>query len=116
MLAHAFCTASRSTLHRTVRRTDRRRVLAPLVILTALTGTGCSNAGEGAFSGAAIGALGGLTIGSLSGDAGEGAAIGAVSGAIVGGVIGDQNRRNARGHGESRHHPSPPSHRDDCDW
>ena len=91
---------------RTHCRLTRRHLLAPLLFLTALAGTGCSNAGEGAFSGAAIGALGGLTIGSLSGDAGEGAAIGAVSGAIVGGVIGDQNRRNAGSHYHNR--PSPP--------
>jgi hypothetical protein len=55
--------------------------------------TACNNAGQGAFSGAAIGTLGGLAIGSLSGNAGEGAIIGLVSGAIAGGVIGDQNAR-----------------------
>jgi hypothetical protein len=98
MPAHALRTSSRSTLDRTV----RCRVFVPLLLLSALAGTGCSNAGEGAFSGAAIGALGGLTIGSLSGDAGEGAAIGAVSGAIVGGVIGDQNNRNSRADTRSR--------------
>jgi uncharacterized protein YcfJ len=92
------------------RRTVRRvpRALTPIALATAaLALTGCSNAGEGAFSGAALGALGGLTIGSLSGDAGEGAAIGAVSGAIVGGVIGDQNNRNARrsDHAGGYHHP-----------
>lgn len=85
-----------------------RHVLAPLALLTALAGTGCSNAGQGALSGAAVGALGGLTIGSLSGDAGEGAAIGAVSGAIVGGVIGDQNSRNTRARGAT--HACPYGH------
>lgn len=63
------------------------------LLLIALTATGCSNATEGALSGAGIGALSGLAIGSLSGDAGKGAAIGAMVGGVGGAVIGDQNRR-----------------------
>jgi surface antigen len=71
------------------------RATASGVVLATLL-SGCNNAGEGAFSGAAVGALGGLAIGSLSGNAGEGAIIGAVSGAVVGGVVGDQNQRQER--------------------
>jgi len=79
------------------RRTRRLARNAALALSTplALTLAGCSNAGEGAFTGAAVGALGGLAIGSLSGNAGDGAIIGAVSGAAAGAVIGDQNARNA---------------------
>lgn len=54
---------------------------------------GCSNAKQGALSGAGIGALSGLAIGSLTGSAGEGAAIGAIVGGVGGAIIGDQNRR-----------------------
>lgn len=79
------------------RRTRRLARIAALALSTplALTLVGCNNAGEGAFTGAAVGALGGLAIGSLSGNAGDGAIIGAVSGAAAGAVIGDQNARNA---------------------
>lgn len=91
--------ASRTVVRGAARttRTTRTARLArmALVVVAGLGLAGCNNAGEGAFSGAAIGALGGLAIGSLSGNAGEGAAIGAVSGAVAGGVIGDQNARNA---------------------
>jgi hypothetical protein len=59
----------------------------------AVVGMGCSNATEGAISGAGIGAVSGLAIGSLSGNAGAGAAVGAVVGGVGGAVIGDQNRR-----------------------
>lgn len=76
------------------RRLARTAALA-LSTPLALTLAGCNNAGEGAFTGAAVGALGGLAIGSLSGNAGDGAIIGAVSGAAAGAVIGDQNARNA---------------------
>lgn len=55
---------------------------------------GCDNAGEGLFSGAALGAVTGLVIGSMSGDAGQGAAIGAVLGGAGGAIVGDQNERN----------------------
>ena len=99
--------------------------------------SGCNNAGEGAFAGAALGALSGLAIGSLSGNAGDGAAIGAVSGALIGGVIGDQNERNARSGYPQRtvvyeerhyyeghrcdshchhHHHRDPWWDDDCHW
>lgn len=54
---------------------------------------GCSNAKQGAVSGAGIGALTGLAIGSLSGNAGQGAAIGAIAGGLGGAIIGDQNKR-----------------------
>jgi uncharacterized protein YcfJ len=70
-----------------------------LLALGALTlGTlgmsGCNNAGEGLFSGAALGAVTGLIIGSTTGNAGEGAAIGAAIGGAGGAIIGDQNERN----------------------
>ncbi len=55
--------------------------------------TGCNNAGEGAFSGAALGALAGMGIGSLTGDMGKGAAAGAIVGGVGGAVLGDQNSR-----------------------
>ena len=55
---------------------------------------GCDNAGEGLFTGAALGAVTGLVIGSINGDAGEGAAIGAVLGGAGGAIVGDQNERN----------------------
>jgi outer membrane lipoprotein SlyB len=58
--------------------------------------TGCSNAGEGAFSGAALGALAGMGIGSLTGDMGKGAAAGAIVGGVGGAVLGDQNQRRDR--------------------
>jgi len=57
---------------------------------------GCSNAGEGALSGAGLGAAGGAIIGSLYGHAGTGAAIGAVAGGLTGAVVGDQNQRRER--------------------
>jgi len=69
-----------------------------------MTICGCSNAKQGAVSGAAVGALSGLAIGSLSGNAGKGAAIGAVVGGVGGAVIGDQNRRRS----ESEATPPPP--------
>ncbi len=53
--------------------------------------SGCENAGEGLFTGAALGAVTGLIVGSTTGNAGQGAAIGA---AIGGAIIGDQNERN----------------------
>lgn len=59
----------------------------------ALVAAGCSNAKQGAVSGAGIGALSGLAIGSMTGSAGTGAAIGAIAGGVGGAVIGDQNRR-----------------------
>lgn len=65
-----------------------------LGVLTAGSLSGCANAGEGAFSGAAIGALGGMGIGSAFGAMGKGAAIGAIGGAIGGAILGDQNNRN----------------------
>ena len=70
--------------------------------------TGCNNAGEGAFTGAALGALGGLAIGSLTGDAGKGATIGAVSGGLTGAVIGDQNQRNRQNARYGSYHRSHP--------
>jgi len=63
-------------------------------VLTVGTLGGCNNAGEGLFSGAALGAVTGLAIGSLSGNAGEGAALGAMIGGAGGAIVGDQNERN----------------------
>jgi hypothetical protein len=70
--------------------------VAALLVATAAVGSGCNNAGEGAFSGAALGALAGMGIGSLSGDMGKGAAIGAIAGGVGGAVLGDQNERSDR--------------------
>lgn len=73
-------------------------------IAASMTLGGCSNAGEGLFTGAALGATTGLIIGSMNGEAGEGAALGAVLGAVGGSIIGDQNERkeqNARHHNRS---------------
>lgn len=61
-----------------------------------LSTTGCNNAGEGFFSGAAFGSLVGMGLGSLSGDMGKGAAAGALLGGLGGAIMGDQNQRNAR--------------------
>jgi Glycine zipper len=77
--------------------------------------TGCDSAGEGLFTGAAVGALSGLAIGSLSGNAGDGAAIGAIVGGVGGAVIGDQNERNRHDAYISgrHHHPHSRSYRYD---
>ena len=61
-----------------------------------LTTSGCNNAGEGLFSGAALGSLVGMGLGSLSGDMGKGAAAGALFGGLGGVIIGDQNQRSGR--------------------
>ncbi len=74
----------------------RTRLVALCLLAMLPFAGGCNNAGEGAFSGAALGALGGLAIGSLTGSAGKGAAIGAIAGGIGGAVVGDQNNRNSR--------------------
>jgi uncharacterized protein YcfJ len=71
----------------------RRGICLAIVALGLSTVSGCSNAKQGALSGAGIGALTGLAIGSISGNAGEGAAIGAIVGGVGGAVVGDQNRR-----------------------
>lgn len=73
-----------------------------------LTMGGCDNAGEGLFTGAALGAVTGLIIGSMNGEAGEGAALGAVIGGAGGAIVGDQNQRNREnayisGRGSYRH-------------
>lgn len=68
---------------------------------------GCSNAKQGAVSGAAVGAISGLAIGSLTGKAGAGAAIGAVVGGVGGAVIGDQNRRRDEAATSSTKTPTP---------
>jgi len=77
---------------------QRTSALALATALTVVAGvsalSGCSNAGEGALSGAALGAGAGAIIGSFTGSAGVGAIIGGAAGALGGGVVGDQNRRN----------------------
>ncbi len=82
----------------------KRAVVAASGAGLLLVSTGCSNAGEGALSGAALGALGGLAIGSVTGSAGAGAVIGAVAGGVGGAVIGDQNERNERNSNRDRGH------------
>lgn len=80
----------------------KRQKSAPLaaagtLLLSVLAfGSGCSNAGEGALSGAALGALAGMGLGSLTGSMGQGAVAGAIIGGVGGAVIGDQNSRQER--------------------
>ena len=98
--------------------TSRRAVaLAAGLSLAAFGAAGCSNAGEGAFSGAALGTLAGLAIGSMSGNAGEGAAIGAIAGGLGGAIIADQNEKadQRAGHDPHRADWDRPARRSD-DW
>ncbi len=81
----------------------RSKIRTPRIVVVALVGgtivlstTGCNNAGEGFFSGAALGSLVGMGLGSLSGDMGKGAAAGALVGGLGGLILGDQNQRNGR--------------------
>jgi len=69
-------------------------MLTGALILGTTTLGGCDSAGEGLFSGAALGALTGLALGSLSGNAGEGAVAGTIIGAAGGAVLGDINENN----------------------
>ena len=69
---------------------------AVLAMVFAGSSVGCSNAGQGALSGATLGALAGMGIGSLSGDMGKGAAAGAIIGGVGGAVLGDQNNRHSQ--------------------
>ena len=74
---------------------------------------GCGNAGEGLFTGAALGSVTGLVLGSMNGQAGEGAAIGAVLGGAGGAILGDQNERNRyNAQYGSYEYDSRPRHRD----
>ena len=81
------------TDHNTPNRT-RAKLGLVIAASSAMLLVGCNNAGQGAFSGAALGSLAGLGIGSLSGNMGEGAAAGAIIGGLAGGFVGDQNARN----------------------
>ncbi|MBL4809705.1 MAG: hypothetical protein JKY43_06565 [Phycisphaerales bacterium] len=81
------------------RNTKRTRLISKAMLTGAIVlGTstlgGCETAGEGLFTGAALGALTGVALGSLSGNAGEGAITGTIIGAAGGAILGDQNRRN----------------------
>jgi outer membrane lipoprotein SlyB len=78
------------------RRLGRSLLGTALVSLVALV-SGCSNGGEGALSGAALGAIAGMGLGSLSGDMGKGAAAGAIVGGLGGLILGDQNARRSAG-------------------
>ncbi|MCA9304199.1 MAG: hypothetical protein KC996_08760 [Phycisphaerales bacterium] len=80
--------------------------------------SGCNNAGEGLFSGAALGATTGLILGSMDGNAGKGAAIGAIAGGLGGAIIGDQNDRNAnqRNNYNSHRHVRETRHHNDPWW
>ncbi len=86
--------------HRTTSNWNTRRLALGLVaggsLALASVAGGCNNAGQGAFSGAALGAVLGLGLGSLTGDMGKGAAAGAIIGAGSGAVLGDQNNRKDR--------------------
>ena len=84
----------KSRSHRSGWARGTRYALLSGAILAAGSLGGCDNAGEGLFSGAALGAVTGLAIGSLSGNAGEGAVLGTIIGGAGGAVIGDQNERN----------------------
>ena len=75
-------------------KTGYKAVILAGAVLGASTLSGCDNAGEGLFTGAALGAVTGLVIGSMNGDAGEGAALGAIIGGAGGAILGDQNQRN----------------------
>ena len=72
-----------------------QKSVVSLLLAAIVVGTGCSNAKEGALSGAGIGALTGLAIGSVTGSAGKGAAIGAVVGGIGGAVVGNENKKKS---------------------
>lgn len=89
-MMHAHTPACPQAQRKTI---TRQGICLAMIALSLTTVSGCSNAKEGALSGAGIGALTGLAIGSLSGNAGEGAAIGAIVGGVGGAVVGDQNRR-----------------------
>jgi osmotically inducible lipoprotein OsmB len=81
-----------TTTNKLTRRTVRVALATALLAVPSVL-SGCNNAGEGAFSGAALGALAGMGLGSLSGDMGKGAAAGAIIGGVGGAVLGDQNAR-----------------------
>lgn len=70
-----------------------------LALSAGLVLSGCSNAGEGALSGAALGAGAGAIIGSMFGGVGKGAIIGGAAGGLGGAVLGDQNARRAPAYG-----------------
>lgn len=89
-------TASQTTLPLT-RRSGRAILGTGLLSLATLVASGCSNGGEGALSGAALGAIAGMGLGSLSGDMGKGAAAGAIVGGLGGLILGDQNARRSAG-------------------
>lgn len=82
------------------------RIGLATVLLASLAAGGCSNAGEGALSGGAMGAGAGAIVGSMFADAGKGALIGGAVGALGGAVIGDQNQRNERNSQNDRYYYS----------
>lgn len=90
--------------HRDTQRTRRRSRVGQTGMLLGVLGLalgsmgGCETAGEGLFTGAAMGAVTGLAIGSLNHDAGEGAAVGAIVGGVAGSIIGDQNEDRREGY------------------
>ncbi len=92
-------------------RNSKRNKLAitGALALGVVTLGGCDNAGQGMFSGAALGALTGLALGSLDGNAGEGAVAGTIIGAAGGAILGDINERereNARYRGSDHRYDS----------
>ncbi len=88
-------TVSQAT--RITRRSGRAILGTGLLSIATLVASGCSNGGEGALSGAALGAIAGMGLGSLSGDMGKGAAAGAIVGGLGGLILGDQNARRSAG-------------------
>lgn len=82
-----------TTQHTRKTRHAGKAMLTAAMLLGVSTLGGCNSAGEGLFSGAALGALTGLALGSLSGNAGEGAVAGTIIGAAGGAVLGDINER-----------------------
>ncbi|MFK7759234.1 MAG: glycine zipper domain-containing protein [Phycisphaerales bacterium] len=83
----------------TTTKKTRKLALTGALLVGALTLSGCDNAGQGLFSGAALGAVTGLALGSLRGNAGEGAVAGTIIGGAGGAILGDINEReryNAR--------------------
>lgn len=88
----AMTLSAPTTQSRSFSRTSKA-VLTGALLLGATTLGGCDNAGQGLFSGAALGALTGLALGSLSGNAGEGAVAGTIIGGAGGAILGDVNQR-----------------------
>lgn len=88
-----------------------KHIKIPIILLSALTITGCATTRTGqdaSVLGGLLGAGAGAIIGNQTGDAGEGALIGAAIGAITGGAIGDSTEKNSYTTREVIYAPPPP--------